>query len=68
MWKWEELAALGPLRWPSAATHWLAFVPLLLLSVVVGVVSAVVSSIFWLPSLLIALAPVAIAASCWIGP
>ena len=40
---------------------------MLLLAVVVGAVSAVVSAPLWLPVVLLALAPVALAASCWVG-
>ncbi len=68
MWTWKAIAARGPLRRPTTLRHWLVLAPMLIISFVVGVASAVVSAFFWLPVLLIALAPVALAASCWAMP
>ena len=56
-----------PLRWPCRVRQQVVLVPMLVLAVVVGTVSAVVSAPLWLPAVLLALAPVALAASCWVG-
>lgn len=56
-----------PWRWPRGVLHWLAFVPAVLIAAGLGVVSAVVASPLWLPAIVIALAPISLAASCWVG-